>query len=284
MTIFEPILKIMKLIRFLRSKTFAVNAVIIVFVAIAGLYLLNGWLGAITDHGEVVVVPDLTTYSLEEVDETLTELSLSWEVLDSSEFDRSVPPGAVVGQYPDAGSEVKRDRTIKLTLNPLNERKLPLPDVLDIPNIDAAYRLESRGFNVGQIRYVPDIGKDNVLAVEVRGEEVEPGTLFEKGTTFDLVLGMGLSSERVSVPMLFGLKLDSARYILRSRMLNVGAVLFDEEVSDSTAAVVYKQTPQPTLDRVIRMGDAVDLWMTEDGTKVPEAALIDGEPIDTLSF
>lgn len=274
----------MKLFRFLKSKTLLVNLVIILIVAVGGIFALQRWLSAITDHGEIVVVPDLSTYSLSQVENELSTMSLTYEVMDSSVYKSTYPPGSVVNQYPKPGSEVKRDRTIKLTLNPLHERKLELPDVIDIPRIDAAFRLESRGFKVGTVRYVPDIGKDNVLAVEIDGQKVEPGTRFTKGTSFNLVLGMGLSDQRTTVPVLYGLPVDSIEFALHARMLNLGAVLYDEDVTDSTSARVYKQTPVPTNDAVIRMGDGIDVWMTNDYTKIPANPLLPEETPDTTAL
>lgn len=274
----------MKIVRFLKSKTFAINAVVILIVAVLGIYFLQKYLSAITDHGEVVIVPDLSTYSLSQVENELSALELTYEVMDSSEFKKSYPPGSVVQQYPVAGSEVKRDRTIKLTLNPLHERKLELPDVIDIPRTDAAFRLESRGFKVGKVRYVPDIGKDNVLAVELNGNKVEIGQKYEKGTSFDLVLGMGLSDERIGVPSLYGMVADSVSFVLRSRMLNPGAVLYDETVTDTASARVYKQTPVPTMESVIRMGDGVDVWLTDDYTKIPANPLLPQTEPDSTSY
>lgn len=249
------------------------NVLVAIILAIVAIWLIQKWMAGITDHGEVVLVPDLTTYSLEEAGEVLEPLELSYAVLDSSEFSTEVPPGSVVGQYPLPGSEVKRNRTIQLTLNSMQPRMVEVPNVIDIPNIDANYRLESRGFKVGKIRYVPDLGKDNVLYLEINGRELKPGERLRKGTVVDMVLGMGLSNERVRVPNLYGMSLDSARLVLQSKMLNIGAVLYDEEVSDTSAARIYQQSPRPNPNPVIRMGDGVDVWLTDEYTKLPADSL-----------
>ncbi|NVK05116.1 MAG: PASTA domain-containing protein [Flavobacteriia bacterium] len=273
----------MKIIRFLKSRTLGFNLIVMGVIAIAGIFVLRMWLASITDHGEVVIVPDLTGMSLNMVEEDLSGLSLTFEVLDSSEFSTRYEPGSVVMQYPAAGAEVKMNRRIMLTLNPMNERKLALPNIVDIPRVDAQYRLESRGFKIGQIRYYPDIAKDNVLWVEMNGVKVEPDALYSKGTAFDLVLGAGLSDEKTYVPILYGLSLDSAQMRLNSGMLNVGAILYDEDVTDTANAVVFKQVPLPNRDLVIRMGGGVDIWMTNDGTKIPQTTFtMDTTRIDTL--
>lgn len=273
----------MKIIRFLKSRTLGVNLVVMAIIAFAGIFALRMWLASITDHGEVVIVPDLTGMSLNMVEDDLSTLSLTYEVLDSSEYSSRFEPGSVVMQYPAPGSEVKMNRSIMLTLNPMNERKLALPNIVDIPRVDAQYRLESRGFKVGQIRYYPDIAKDNVLWVELNGEKVDPDVVYAKGTAFDLVLGAGLSDEKTFVPILYGLNLDSAQMRLNGGMLNVGAVLYDEDVTDTASAVVFKQVPLPNRDLVIRMGGGVDVWMTNDRTKIPRTTFtMDTTRIDTL--
>ncbi|KAB2806812.1 PASTA domain-containing protein [Phaeocystidibacter luteus] len=261
----------MKLIRFLKSRTLLFNLIVMLVVAIAGIWVLNSWLDSITDHGEVVIVPDLQGKTLSMVEEDLEDLNLSFEVLDSSEFSRRFEPGSVVDQYPVAGAEVKRNRTIKLTLNPMHERKLALPAIVDIPRVDAQFRLESRGFAVGEVRYVPDIAKDNVLWVELDGMKInDEEAVYSKGTAFDLVCGAGLSNERTFVPRLYNMSLDSAERKLNGVMLNIGSVLYDEDLTDTASARIYKQVPGPNPEFVIRMGDGVDLWLTNDSTKIPK--------------
>ncbi len=273
----------MKIIQFLKSKSLLFNLVIMLIIAVVGIFVLRWWLGVLTDHGEVVVVPDLTGMSLSMVEEDLDVLSLNFEVLDSSEFSTEYEPGSVVLQYPRPGSEVKMNRTIKLTLNPMHERRLALPAIEDIPRVDAQYRLESRGFRVGDIRYYPDIAKDNVLWAEVDGEKVQPGEMYLKGTAFDLVLGAGLSDSKTFVPRLYGLSADEARTRLNSGMLNIGSLLYDPELEDTASAIVYKQVPLPNRDLVIRMGGQVDIWLTNDDTKIPQSALdTSGIPMDTI--
>ncbi len=263
----------MKLLRFIKSRTFVVNLFVMLIVAVVGVFAIQAWLSSITDHGEAVEVPDLTGLTVSMVESDLAALNLSFEVLDSSEFSTAVEPGSVVNQYPTPGSHVKENRVIKLTLNPMYERKLELPSIVDIPRTDAQFRLESRGFKVGEVRYVPDIARDNVLWVEVDGEKVIPGELYTKGMSFDLVLGMGLSDEKTYMPRLYGMRLDSARTRLGGSMLNIGAVLYDPDLNDTASAVVFKQAPLPTSELVVRMGSGVDVWLTNDRTKVPADTL-----------
>ena len=59
------------------------------------------------------------------------------------------------------------------------------------------------------------------------------------GTIVDLVVGQGLSNEKVRIPNLIGLSRIEANIVLKSTSLNVGLEYFNEDVIDSSIAVIY---------------------------------------------
>ncbi|MDX5325657.1 MAG: PASTA domain-containing protein [Bacteroidota bacterium] len=263
----------MKIIRFLTSKTFAANLVLALIVLIILFFLLDYSMNRYTRHGQRIVVPDLTRVSLEDAGLALEDLDLSFEVLDSAEFSPDFPPGSVVAQYPEAGMEVKEGRVIRLTLNPFQPRKIEMPDLEEKTLRRAIYDLESKGFNIGNFIYKPYLARDVVIGMEVDGKDAKPGDPFDKGTTVDLVLGEGLSAEKVPVPYLKYKDLNEATAAIKRSSLNLGVVIYDEDVKDTSAAVVYKQSPLPNWSPVIRLGGSIDLWMTEDRTKIVNDSL-----------
>jgi beta-lactam-binding protein with PASTA domain len=92
---------------FIKSKTFAVNAVLaVLFFIILGIsaQTVLKW---ITGFGEVVKVPDLTGMSFEDALEKLEDQGLEGVMLDSSVYRRDLRPQEVFEQYPVAGSVVK---------------------------------------------------------------------------------------------------------------------------------------------------------------------------------
>ena len=237
------------------------------------LFGLRAWLYSLTNHGQKIPVPELTGYTLAEAEELLDSKELSFKVIDSSEFNPKLPLGSVVAQYPLAGANVKENREILLTINPFSIRKIEVPNVLEKTLRRAVYDLESKGFAIGQLIYKPDIAKDVILGLQLNDEPIEPGEKFIKGTVIDLIVGSGLGKERVFVPYLKWLTLDKADIKIKSHSLNVGLVIYDEEITDSAAALVYKQSPAPTHKPKLRMGDYIDLWLTNDSTKIPNDSL-----------
>lgn len=262
-----------KLVAFLTSKTFLAN------VILAGLFFvlvflgLKWWLGYTTHHGEKIPVPELNGYTLSEAEEELAKLALSYRVIDSSEYNPELPLGSVVAQYPLAGSHVKESREILLTINPFVAKKIELPNVIEKTLRRAVYDLESKGFQVGELIYKPDIAKDVILELQFQNETVEPGARFEKGTVIDLIVGSGLSKHRVSVPYLKFLTIDEAEFKIKSNSLNLGLIQFDEDITDSATALVYKQSPKASHKPVLRMGAIIDIWLTNDSTKIENDSL-----------
>ncbi len=240
----------------------------------AGLiWLLNYSLDRYTEHGISVQVPDLSGLALTEVETTLSEKKLSFAIIDSAEYDPSFPRGSVISQYPDAGSQVKTGRELKLTINPFFPRKVELPDLIEKTKRRAIYDLESKGFKVGELKYRPYIGKDVVIDVLIDERSLMPGTKLKKGTTVDLVLGMGLSDDLVRSPYLRWKSLAEAEEYIQLRSFNLGSVIYDEEITDSATALVYRQNPAPSKEPSIRMGREIDIWLTNDYTKIVNDSL-----------
>ncbi len=275
----------MKLFRFLVSKTFFINLILMALVTAGLLLILHYSLNSFTQHGISVDVPDLSGMALTEVETKLEEVQLQYAIIDSAEYDPGFARGAVISQYPEAGSEVKYGREIKLTINPFFPRKVELPDLLEKTKRRAIYDLESKGFKIGELQYVPYIGKDVVIDVKIKERSLMPGTKLKKGTVVDLVLGMGLSDELVRSPYLRWKTLEEAEDYLKMRSFNLGSVIYDEEITDTAAALVYRQNPAPSLEETIRMGREIDIWLTNDYTKIVNDSLEfqNLAPLDSLA-
>jgi beta-lactam-binding protein with PASTA domain len=263
----------MKLIRFLISKTFWANVVLALLVLGGVLWGLNYTLHEYTRHGETIKIPDLTGLALPETEERLGDLGLTYQVIDSSEYAPTHPRGSVINQYPDPGALVKSGRELDLTINPFKPRQIALANLRDKTKRRALYDLKSKGFQVGELQYVPYLGKDVVVDVKVDGASIESGQKFPKGTTVDLVLGQGLGDVKIPVPYLRWLSLAEAKTKLQEKSLNPGSVIYDEGLQDTATALVYRQSPAPTLKPAIRPGLEVDLWLTNDYNKIKADSL-----------
>lgn len=162
----------------------------IVVVVIVVLLALQ-YLKMTTNHGEFVLVPDLTKKSLREVEETLDKVNLQYSVLDSTNYNPDFPRYSVIEQSPKADKEVKEGRKIYLTINPSGYRKVSVPNVIQVTRRNAESMLKAVGLNVGKVTYINEIGKDMVYYVRYENENILPGFQLPKTTEVELVCGNG---------------------------------------------------------------------------------------------
>ncbi|WP_317250064.1 PASTA domain-containing protein [Aquimarina acroporae] len=169
-----------------------------VVIAIAMLAILAfvalEWLESTTNHNQRIVVPSLSKKTLDEVTTILEEKTLRFEVQDSANFNPDYPRYSVIEQNPAAGSEVKENRKIYVTLNPSGYRKIEVPNVVQRTRRQAEPKLIALGFKIGSVTYKPNIAQDMVLELRHNGKRLAPGTKLMKTSTIDLVLGDGKTS------------------------------------------------------------------------------------------
>lgn len=181
--------------QFVKSKTFAVNAVLaLLFFVILGLSA-QSVLKWVTGFGEVQIVPDLSGMSLEDAQSALAELELEGVMLDSGTYRKDLRPNEVYQQYPVSGSEVKAGRKVMLKVNRSRPEFVTIPNILERAVARAEFDLKSREINVRNIEYVEDIADGLVLQVKSNGAVLSPGSQVRKGSYVTLVVGKQGTSE-----------------------------------------------------------------------------------------
>jgi len=181
----------MSIIQFLKSKVFLKQLGLALIAVVILCFLMLKWLKYSTNHGEFIEVPELAGKTLDVVEIEIDDNDLQMVVQDSANYNPKYPRYSVIEQSPEAGSLVKENRKIYLTLNPSGYRKIGVPNIIRRTFRQAKPTIEALGFEVGNITYANDIGKDEVLAIKYNGETITPGTLLEKTSRIDLVLGNG---------------------------------------------------------------------------------------------
>ena len=159
------------------------------------LISLDSW----TRHNQFVIVPDLSSKPLSEVEKILEDNHLRFEVVDSANYNDKIPKYAVISQSPEANEKVKKNRKIYLTLNPSNYPKVTIPRVIQLTYRSADATLKSVGLSVGKVTYVNNIGKDVVLRMFYKGKEVKPGDLLIKKSIVDLECGNGFDPKNPEI-------------------------------------------------------------------------------------
>ena len=260
--------------------------IILLLASVGGLWFFYSYLPSATHHNETVTVPDLEGIHLDNIDEFLTQRNLNYEVLTDSGFTDAFDPKTVLVQYPLAGSKVKENRKIFLTLNATNPPKVKMPALVDGSVKNAQLVLESYGLELGSIEYVPDLAQNAVLEQRYDGQQIAAGEMISKGTRIDLLVGDGLGNTLLEVPDLDGMEMEEAEVVIIGSGLKLGGTLFrDPSLSDRDPTdqaqqqqdrlVVVKQSPAAGSN--IRIGEEVDVWLDRYSDEQPPASALDTE-------
>lgn len=264
-----------------------------------GLTLLLGFyyigLPLITKHHQSVTVPNLYGLPIEDAKAVLKKHRLISTITEDLVYSSELPPSTVLIQQPKAGTKVKQQRRIYLSLNAENPPSINMPNLHNGSIRNAQLQLKMHGLLLGKVRYIHDNAKDVVLGQYYQGKKIAPGTNIVKGSKIDLLIAAGLGKQLVMVPKLIGKDINAAKQKIISAGLQIGSIIKisedaseeekekesneteekpSSEESDKPSLIkkeflpgaVIKQIPAPS--KRIRRGEIVDLWILAS----PEAA------------
>lgn len=252
----------------LKDKPLLRNFILGVVFVFAVVLVLQLLLALFTRHNKELSVPDFTALDMSTVEEVAQKMDLRVEIADSV-FVKHLPLGVVFSQNPAAGSRVKKNRRIFITINSTVPRMVQVPSVVGYSLRQAAAELSAVGLSVGKLKYVSDIATNNVLRQQYKGRDIAGGRKVETQSQIDLVLGLDENDNTTEVPDLKGFSYGVAASDIIENSLNVGRVRYDDSVrdyADSLRAVVYSQSPD-ALESVT-MGRNVDIYLTVDPEKI----------------
>lgn len=181
----------MSFIQFLKSRSFLINIGLAIAFILLLVFLLLNWLTFTTNHGQEIIVPDLSKMTVDEASGKLSALDLDYVVLDTMEYNKEFPKFSIVLQDPAPNSKVKEGRKIYVKVNAGDYPEVTLPDLIEKTYRQAEPTLRGLGLEIGKITYKPYLGKDMVLEMRQNGKLIKPGTKVLKSSKIDLVLGDG---------------------------------------------------------------------------------------------
>ena len=227
------------------------------------------WLDIYTCNGCSIEVPDFTDISTEQLDEAVPKYELRYEIVDSN-YLPDKPPNVVYAQDPSAGTKVKKNRKIYLSVTSNNIPKVKFPSIIyekgvfeDEYSVKLATSvLKYAGLEVGAITTRPDIST-NVLEARIEGDLVKNGQMVPRGSKVDLLVGVKTNTRIFDLPNLRGLTMEEAILSLNEASLNLGDIVYEGEINDSSLALVNKQKPSHLYQGGIRPGEYIQVWMID---------------------
>lgn len=253
----------MRIKEFLTSRIFLKNFGFAVLLTILLIWFTMVMLSFYTNKGENFPTPNFKGMTVSQIEALANEHGLRF-IIEDTIYRKEIQPGTVVIQKPSAGHKIKPNRIIYITLASLRPEQVTVPRLTDVSMRQARVLLESRGFALGNIEYLPSEFNDLVLDQKHDGQTIIPGTRLNNGSTIDLVVGKNMTGGETTVPDLNSLTLPDARNILKSRSLGIGSVIYDPSVrstDDTLNSLIWKQIPLPDSTIHVMPGLSVDVWL-----------------------
>ena len=219
---------------------------------------------------EMVEMIDLRGMTLSEANAELSAKGLTVEstgTKSSEEYEE----GQIMEQDTAGGASVAKGSVVHVVLSSGSSvEEITVPDVVGKSASEAQQELEEAGFKVNREFEYSDKESGNVVSQDPSG-----GSTAEEGSTVTITVSQG--EEKVSVPNLLGLKLDTAKSTLEELGLQAGKVT-EEYSDDYDEGDVIKQSEAPksyvsegqTIDLVISKGATPQSTEPEDTTDTEE--------------
>ncbi len=168
---------------------------------------------------DTVIVPDLVGKDVVSALELLTDLQLNTKV-NGSEYSQQYPKNHVTFQEPEPGSEIKKDRDVRIIISK-GTRHILMPRLITLSQQQARMILEENGISQGHLSrtFSADVKKDHIL-VQVPAA----GAMITRGASVNLLVSMGPRPAELKMPDLSGLSLDKAVFRIEKTHLALGAI------------------------------------------------------------
>lgn len=244
---------------YLKTRQFRANLLLAIGTVVVILMIAFFSLSFYTRHGTGIPVPQLKGMQVERAMSLLKEQGFDYKI--DSVYVLDQPPGSVVEQDPDPGTNVKENRTIYLTVVTRLAPNVSMPDLEPYTYREAVATLANYGLKVGDTTYKSDIARDRILQMLFGGQEIKPGTKIPKGSRIDLVLGNGEGASEVEIPDLVNSDLDAAKFVIHQGGLTLGTITYQGSITDSTSLIVVAQSP-PKTDSLTKVSNGTRINLT----------------------
>ena len=187
---------------------------------------------------DTVIVPDLVGKDVVSALELLTDLRLNTKV-SGSEYSPQFPKNYVAFQEPEAGSEIKKDRDVRIIISK-GPQKILMPNLITLSEQQARMIIEENGISRGHLShtYSSSVEADHVIA-----QVPAAGFMITRGAKVDMLVSTGPHPVKYLMPDLFGISLDQAVFLIEKANLRVGDIRSQLDIQKNRNAVLGQEPP-----------------------------------------
>lgn len=172
-----------------------ISTLILIFIVdlvlLGAAYFGLGWF---TNHNQYQIVPELKGMNVEEASVRLQRNDLVLEISDSI-FEANTSPGCIVMQTPKAGSKIKNNRTIYVTIRSFSTQQVAIPSITDLSLRQGMSMLEAAGFKHIAVEKIPSEYSDLIYDLKMNGLSLRAGDKIPVNAKLTIVVGDGLQTE-----------------------------------------------------------------------------------------
>ena len=241
------------------AKAAKITALGLAFFVVAGVSAYLTLTGIIKSE-DTVIVPDLIGKDVVSALEILTDLQLNTKV-NGSEYSQYHAKNHVTFQEPAPGSEIKRDRDVRIMISK-GAKTILMPNIVALSEQQARMIIEENGFRRGRLSrtYSHRVEKGHVIV-----QVPQAGAMITRGKKVDILVSFGPKPVKYVMPDLFGQSLDQALVMIESTNLTLGKLRsqFDQQ---KTRNSVTRQEPFPGYS--VPESSPVHLVINRPATKI----------------
>ena len=167
------------------------NAILILAVDCILLVAAYFGLGWFTHHNQYHVVPDLHGLTADEAARILQKQHLKFEVSDSI-YDSKTPPGTIMEQTPKAGSKIKDNRFVYVTIRSYATKLIQMPAIVDMSLRQGMSILQGVGFTSVSVQRITAEYPDLIYGVRMNGLSIAAGDKVPVNAKITILAGDGL--------------------------------------------------------------------------------------------
>lgn len=255
---------------FLSSAIFLKNfgGIVTMFLVFMGLTMW--WLNCYTKHGESLHVHDYIGMDLDEAIAKAGDSSFEIFINDST-FIPGQPPNVILTQNPKPLSQVKKNRKIYVSVTKKIAELVALPALRggndDYDNFNKKCKRKFVDTKIREQVFSNKIEPNTILRVFYNDEEIteklnSDGYEVPKGSTVEVVVTKR-GGGSVPIPELVCKKYDAATFLVGNFNLNIGSVIKDNTVTDESSAYVWRQEPRYSASARMRVGEQINIYLTQ---------------------
>ncbi|MBO4654177.1 MAG: PASTA domain-containing protein [Bacteroidales bacterium] len=167
---------------------FVLAIIITIVIAIVCMILLKSY----TRHGREVDMPDFVGQNSIALIDTLLPSDYIIVITDEV-YDKTMEPGTIIKQNPEAGEKVKKGRKVYLTVATSEPPTVIMPELRDVSLRQAEIMLNALGLELEGTILKPSPYENAVLEQLHNGRVIAAGTKIKMGDKITLVVGRDIS-------------------------------------------------------------------------------------------